>query len=95
MIVPIKTVASSPSSTADRRGYSAPTPAVTPPPPTAQDDEPLRLVIEPAQGAGQGYTYKLFDRTTGALLIELPREQADQLGQNPGYSAGQVFNAKV
>lgn len=52
-------------------------------------------MIEPARGAGQGYTYKLFDRTTGELLIELPREQADSLAESPGYAAGQVFSAKV
>jgi hypothetical protein len=51
-------------------------------------------VVEPTPGDG-GYTYKLFDRVTGQLLIELPRETAASLSSDPAYSAGQLFNAKA
>lgn len=95
MVEPIKTVVSSPPSTADRRGPAAQVPTASAAPAAAQGEEPLRLVVEPAQGAGQGYTYKLFDRTTGRLLIELPREQADKLSESPGYAAGQVFSTRA
>jgi flagellar protein FlaG len=95
MIEPVKSVASSPS-TADGRGSDQPAPDSSPPPPPkpAVQDEPLRLVVEPTTGDG-GYTYKLFDRVTGQLLIELPRETAASLSSDPAYSAGQLFNAKA
>ncbi len=51
-------------------------------------------MVEPKTGA-QGYTYKLFDRVTGQLLIELPREEASRIGGDPTYAAGQVLNAKA
>lgn len=96
MIDPIKTVSSTPSSTADRRGSDNPAPPPAPPPPKPESsDQPLRLVVEPATGAALGYTYKLYDRATGALLIELPREQAQKMSQASDYTAGQVFSAKV
>lgn len=58
----------------------------------ASSENTLRLVVEPVDG-GTSYTYKLFDRSTGDLVIELPREEADKLGQSPDYNAGQVINA--
>ena len=100
MIDPLKTVASAPSSNADRRGdNNAPfsQKEAAPPQPQKQKptlDEPLRLVVEPTDG-GQGFTYKLFDRTTGELLIELPRETATEMSNSPDYSAGKVFTAKA
>lgn len=60
-------------------------------PANSASDQPVRLVVEPVNG-GQTYTYRLYDRATGALLIELPREEAVKLGQSPDYSAGQVLN---
>ena len=39
--------------------------------------------------------YKLFDRVTGELVLELPQEQAAKMSQNPDYAAGQVINAKA
>ena len=102
MTDPIKALASSPSSTADRRGQgddangAAPviqTPAATPKA-KAEDEQPLRLVIEPS-GNASGYVYKLFDRVTGRLLVELPRDAAEKMGAEPDYTAGQVFSAKV
>ena len=60
----------------------------------AAADQPIRLVVEPING-GQSYTYKLYDRTTGALIIELPREEATKMGQSQDYAAGQVINAKA
>ncbi len=108
MTDPVKIVVSSPSTTADRRGSgnggasaptssaptsSAPAKAV-PQPQTSAADQPLRLVVEPTNG-GEDYTYKLFDRATGELLMELPREQAAKMSQSPDYAAGQVINAKA
>ncbi len=63
----------------------------------AADDssqQPVRLVVEPVHG-GQSYTYRIYDRATGALLIELPREDAVKLGQSSDYSVGQVVNTTV
>lgn len=101
MIAPINTVAAAPSTTADQRTEadratpSQPQTQAPTPPPSATQDQPLRLVVEPLAGSIDGYTYKLFDRATGALLIELPRETAAKMGAHPNYSAGQVFNAKA
>ena len=58
---------------------------------SAAADQPVRLVVEPING-GQTYTYKLYDRMTGALLIELPREEATKIGQSQDYAAGQVLD---
>ncbi len=100
MTDPVRLAPTSPTA-ADRQGEdaqanasapAAPTPAPTPKPKTA--DEPLRLVIEPS-GSDGGYTYKLFDRATGQLLIELPRQDAEKLSGSSTYSAGQVYSAKA
>ncbi len=99
MTDPVRIVPASPSAAADRQGdpppASAPPPAATAAAPTPTQktaDEPLRLVIEPSGAAG-GYTYKLFDRVTGQLLIELPRDDAEKMSVSPDYSAGQVYSA--
>ena len=104
MIDPVKTVVGSPSTAADRRGSgsgapNSPTPpsppaAATSQPPVEAADQSLRLVVEPTEG-GDSYTYKLFDRTTGELIMELPQEQAAKMSQSPDYAAGQVINAKA
>ncbi len=102
MIDPVKTVVSSPSTTADRRGGgdspAAPAADVPPkaatPPQAATTDQPLRLVVEPTEN-GASYTYKLFDRATGELVMELPLERAAKLSESPDYTAGQVINAKA
>ncbi len=63
--------------------------------PKEQEDVPLRLVIEPLDDGSGGFTYKLFDRATGQLKMELRREEAEKLTQSASYSAGQIFSAKV
>jgi hypothetical protein len=95
---PVSPVLLSNPPTADRRDEgaqpAAPVRGAAPAPQPKTDDEPLRLVIEPSNGAG-GYTYKLYDRVTGLLMIELPREDADSMSTSPDYSAGQVYSAKA
>ncbi|THD82682.1 MAG: hypothetical protein E7812_00980 [Phenylobacterium sp.] len=77
------------------------TPAPAPPSPQSdaaiiQDDPAdLRLVIEPDPGVGGGYVYKTIDRRTGAVVLELPREQVVQLPEANGYTAGSVVKAKA
>jgi len=90
MIDPVKALATAPPPSADRQTSSPPPASLKP----QVQDQPLRLVVEPKTGA-QGYTYKLFDRVTGQLLIELPREEASRIGGDPTYAAGQVLNAKA
>lgn len=98
MTDPVKSVAPLLPSTADRREDSGPStaPAQSTPQPVkaAPSEEPLRLVVEPT-ASGDSYTYKLFDRVSGRLLIELPRHAAEQIGASPDYTAGQVFSAKA
>jgi len=101
MIDPVSTVLSLPSTTADSRGggggapssspSAAPAPTSTQAPATASA-QPLRLVVEPIEG-GDSFTYKLFDRATGELVMELPIEQATKMSDDPDYTAGQVINA--
>jgi len=102
MTDPVQPIAQAATSTADwqsqdQQAKSAPTPAPKPqaatPKPQVQE-EPLRLVVEPMGGAA-GYTYKLFDRVTGQLLFELPRETAAEMSADPNYSAGQIYSAKA
>jgi len=73
-----------------------PAPAVraeaAPQPPAAATEQALRLVVEPTE-SGDSFTYKLFDRVTGALVVELPQDQAAKMSQSPDYAAGQVINA--
>jgi hypothetical protein len=78
----------------DAAPASGPAAKKTPEPADDPSQQPVRLVVEPTHG-GQSYTYRLYDRATGALLIELPREEAVKLGQSPDYSAGQVLNTAV
>jgi hypothetical protein len=51
-------------------------------------------VVEPIEG-GDSFTYKLFDRVTGELIMELPQEQAATLSESPDYTAGQVINTQA
>ena len=55
--------------------------------PVAQD-EPLRLVVEPVAGGAQGYTYKLFDRATGAAPDRIAPGDRGQDEQRPGLFGG-------
>jgi len=82
--------------TKDQTAQTSPSSASTTQTPatSADADQAVRLVIEPVSG-GTGYTYKLFDRATGELLVELPREDARKMSEDPGYSAGQVFSTKA
>ncbi len=96
MINSVKPVANAAPSTSDPSGQdpAAGHPPAAPRPAPLKAEDALRLVIEPTSD-GDDYTYKLFDRATGALLIELPRQEAIKMSANPGYSAGQVFDAKA
>lgn len=86
---------------------SAPGPAATTPTPPAAAASPSsasgsapsnessqRLVI--SEGAQTGvYVYTILDRTTGQVLVQIPREEVVRISSRPGYAAGQVINTKV
>jgi flagellar protein FlaG len=80
---------------------ATPPSAATPPPPPAAssgsapaNESSQRLVI--SEGAQTGvYVYTILDRTTGEVLVQIPREEVVRISSRPGYSAGQVINTKV
>ena len=67
------------------------TPAPASQPAAAQSA--TRVSIEP-DGA-QGYVYRLVDRLTGRVLVELPREKVEQLTASPGYAAGALVSTSA
>jgi hypothetical protein len=54
----------------------------------------LRLVIE-RDAEGAYLVYKLIDRTTGAVVAELPRDEVASLAQAEAYTAGSVVRTKA
>jgi uncharacterized FlaG/YvyC family protein len=53
-----------------------------------------RLVI--SEGATTGvYVYTILDRATGAVLVQIPREEVVRIAARPDYTAGQVLDTKV
>lgn len=76
------------------------TPAPAPPSPQPEahvmQDDPadLRLIIEPDPGTG-GYIYKTIDRRTGAVVLQLPREDVVRMQASQDYRTGAVVKAKV
>lgn len=60
----------------------------------AAPDSDFRLVIE--RDADKGYyVYRLVDRMTGKVVVELPRGRVNELAQTPSYEAGTVVSTKA
>lgn len=91
MITPIKTNPISSRSTSDRRTRPVRAPETAQP----NSDPPPRLIVETVPGLAEGYSYRLYDRATGALVTELNREDAEKLGASRDYKAGRVFDTKA
>ena len=87
MTAPVKTIVAPPVASNDVRPFTEQSPAAA----AAAQPQSLRLVVEPLNN-GLSFTYKLYDRATGALLFELPREEAAKIGQRSDYIAGQVIS---
>jgi len=61
---------------------------------TPSNESSQRLVI--SEGAETGvYVYTILDRTTGQVLVQIPREEVVRISSRPGYAAGQVISTKV
>jgi flagellar protein FlaG len=41
------------------------------------------------------YVYRLVDRSTGKVVVELPRDQVSDLATSPSYEAGAVVSTKA
>lgn len=66
------------------------------PPPRRQPQQQqadLRLVIEEDDVSGS-FVYKVFDRRTGEVVQQFPREEVLRLKDDPAYAPGQVFDAQ-
>ncbi len=61
------------------------------PQPKSQNAD-LRLVIEEDEGGS--FVYKVFDRRTGEVVQQFPREEVLRLRDDPGYSPGQVIDSQ-
>ncbi len=59
-----------------------------------QDQADLRLVIEEDEANGT-LVYRTIDRRTGEVVLELPREEIEKLGEETEYVAGTVIRAKA
>ena len=63
-------------------------------PPAAPPKSDLRLVIERDKDNAY-YVYRLVDRSTGKVVVELPRDQVTDLATSPSYAAGAVVSTKA
>ena len=63
-------------------------------PPAAPPNSDLRLVIERDKD-NAFYVYRLVDRSTGKVVVELPRDQVSDLATDPAYEAGAVVSTKA
>lgn len=61
------------------------------PAPEAAD---VRLVIEEDQNTGD-FIYKTLDRSTGEVILQLPRKEVMKSVVSGAYSAGDVFKARA
>jgi flagellar protein FlaG len=60
--------------------------------PAADADQ--RLVIR--EGTADGlFIYTILDRASGEVMLQIPREDLEQLAARPDYEAGQVIDTKV
>jgi flagellar protein FlaG len=98
MIKPVDTGVSLPDAALPQRSEEprrqAPKPAQAAAPAPEAPDSDLRLVIE--RGSDNAYyVYRLIDRTTGKVVVELPRDRVADLANEPSYSAGDVVTTKA
>jgi len=59
-----------------------------------EEQADLRLVIEEDEAAGT-LVYKTIDRRTGEVVLQMPREEIEKLGEETEYVAGSVIRAKA
>jgi flagellar protein FlaG len=66
-------------------------PANPAPAPSTPAEPIQRLVI--SEGASTGvYIYTILDRSTGQVLVQIPREEVMTLASRPDYTAGKVID---
>jgi flagellar protein FlaG len=58
------------------------------------EETDVRLVIEEDQASG-AYIYKTYDRRTGEILKQFPREEILEMRDRDGYHAGGVIRTKA
>jgi flagellar protein FlaG len=58
------------------------------------EETDVRLVIEEDQASG-AYIYKTYDRRTGEVLKQFPREEILEMRDRVGYHAGGVIRTKA
>ena len=73
---------------------AAPEPAAAADAAGHEDEVDLRLVIEEDQASGT-YVYKTFNRRTGEVVQQLPREQVLRLKDSAAYAAGGLIRTKA
>ena len=60
---------------------------------SAKSSPPTRVYVD-QDGSGV-FVYRLVDVATGRVLLELPRERADELKASPDYAAGALFSTSA
>jgi len=75
---------------------SSPTPAPVQAPAKAQGPTApsVRLIIEEDRDTGD-FIYKTLDRSTGEVILQLPRKEVMKSVASGEYSAGDVFKARA
>jgi flagellar protein FlaG len=86
---PVQNVASFPSPPARQ-----PAPPSAPKTPPAHEEANLRLVIEEDEATGE-FIYKTLDRSTGEVVLQLPRKEVLKSLATGAYSAGDVIKARA
>ncbi|RAK52283.1 hypothetical protein DJ018_14170 [Phenylobacterium deserti] len=59
-----------------------------------EEQADLRLIIEEDEAAGT-LVYKTINRRTGEVVLQMPREEIEKLGEETEYVAGSVIRAKA
>ena len=60
----------------------------------SEDQADLRLIIEEDEASGT-LVYKTINRRTGEVVLQMPREEIEKLGQETEYVAGSVIRAQA
>ena len=80
--------------------------ALRPPKPAERERKPAKMIGKPAADADQRlviregtedglFIYTILDRTSGQVMMQIPREDLEKFAARPDYEAGQVIDTKI
>jgi flagellar protein FlaG len=80
--------------------------ALRPQKPVERERKPAKMIGKPAADADQRlairegtedglFVYTILDRSSGQVMMQIPREDLEKFAARPDYEAGQVVDTKV